>query len=371
ILAKELTNAPTVITLTNRVPLNYTAGPGAALTNFFKFSVTNFPLATATNIGLRFELFNQTGNGDLTVQTNLLSLAPPFLQTSRLPGNNAEIIFIRTNKSSTTNLNADWYLGVPNNETNPISFTILAEIETNSFAAFPTAEGSGAYTRGGALSTNVYHVTTMADSGPGSLRNGVNTLTNGGTIVFDKFGTNVLSTPLIVTNSNLTIAGQTAPGRGIVIAGAPVLVRNAHDLILRYLRFRPDTSSSIDINGSFENPPGFVGAVYSAGQTFGGWLILNGTVDDVPAAGGWPAADGSTSLDMNGTSAGTIARTVPTIPGKTYNLRFAYSANPAGPPNPKTMQVSWGGNLLGTITAFTNGVSLSDMHWVYTNFTVA
>src|SRR3569833_2728833 len=45
VLAKELTNAPTIIPLLNRVPLIYTAGPGAALTNFFKFSVTNFTLA--------------------------------------------------------------------------------------------------------------------------------------------------------------------------------------------------------------------------------------------------------------------------------------------------------------------------------------
>jgi len=243
VLAKELTNAPTIIPLLNRVPLNYTAGPGAALTNFFKFSVTNFPLATVTNLGLRFELFNQSGNGDLTVQTNLLPLAPPFLQSSRLPLNNAEIIFIRTNASSTTNLNADWYLGVPNNETNPISFTILAELETNSFAAFPTAEGAGAYTRGGALSTNVYHVTTMADSGPGTLRNGINTLTNGGTIVFDRFGTNILNTPLVITNSNLTIAGQTAPGNGVTIIGAPTYIQGAHDVILRYLRFRSPSNA--------------------------------------------------------------------------------------------------------------------------------
>ncbi len=239
VLAKELTNLPTIITLSNRVPVNFTAGPGAALTNFFKFSVTNFPLATATNVGLRFELFNQSGNGDLTVQTNLLPLAPPFLQSSRLPGNNAEIIFIRTNTSSTTNLNADWYLGVPNNETNPINFTILAEIDTNSFAAFPTAEGAGAYTRGGALSNTVYHVTSLSDSGFGSLRNGVNTLTNGGTIVFDIFGTIKLSSPLFITNSYLTIAGQTAPGSGITVAGFPTYVQGAHDIIMRYLRFRP------------------------------------------------------------------------------------------------------------------------------------
>ena len=161
ILAKELVQppAPRIINLTNRVPLNFTAGPGAALTNFFKFSITNFPLTGVSNLGLRFEIFNQTGNGDLTVQTNAAPLAPPFLQSSRLPGNNAEVIFIHTN-SAMTNLVADWYLGVPNNETNPISFTILAQIDTNGIAAFPTAEGSGASTRGGGgvLSTNVYHV---------------------------------------------------------------------------------------------------------------------------------------------------------------------------------------------------------------------
>ena len=35
--------AYTVIPLTNNVPFNFTAGPGAALTNFFSFTVTNTP----------------------------------------------------------------------------------------------------------------------------------------------------------------------------------------------------------------------------------------------------------------------------------------------------------------------------------------
>jgi len=274
VLAKELTNAPQVINLTNRVPLNFTAGPGAALTNFFRFSVTNLPLTGATNLGIHFEVFNQSGNGDLTVQTNALPLAPPFLQSSRLPGNNAEIIFIRTN-SAVTNLNADWYLGVPNNETNPISFTILAEIDTNSFAAFPTAEGAGAYTRGGALSTSVYHVTTLFDSGAGSLRGGVTSLTNGGTIVFDVSGSINLSAPLFITNSFLTIAGQTAPSNGVTVTGATTYVRNAHDIIMRYVRFRTNGAAvkdSLQITNASEIIVDHISAAYGTNDVV---AILN------------------------------------------------------------------------------------------------
>lgn len=239
VLAKELDPpAPTVISLVNRVPLNFTAGPGVPLTNFFKFSVTNFPITAVTNLGLHFELYNQSGDGDLIVQTNRLPLSPPFFQTSRLPGNSAEIVFVRTN-TALTNLNVDWYLGVANNETNPISYTILAQIDTNGFPAFPTAEGAGAYTRGGSLATNVYHVTTLFDSGPGSLRSAVTQTNGGGTVVFDVAGTINLNTPLFITNSFLTIAGQTAPGGGVTIAGSSTYVKDAHDVILRYLRFRP------------------------------------------------------------------------------------------------------------------------------------
>jgi subtilisin-like proprotein convertase family protein len=331
VLAKQLTNAPQVINLTNRVPLNFTAGPGAALTNFFKFSVTNLPLTGATNLGIHFELFNQSGNGDLTVQTNAFPLSPPFLQSSRLPGNNAEIIFIRTN-SAVTNLNADWYLGVPNNETNPISFTILAEIDTNNFASFPTAEGSGANTRGGAFGTNVYHVTTLFDSGAGSLRTGVTTLTNGGTIVFDVSGTINLAAPLLITNSFLTIAGQTAPSNGVTVAGATTFVRNAHDIIMRYLRFRPTAGGANPAvwSSGFEGFPDQ--QTFSAPSYFAsGWHIDSGTVDlltnGFPVAGSVPV-EGTHFVDMNGTSPGQISTNVPTVAGTTYSVNFAYTKNP-------------------------------------------
>ena len=307
VLAKELDQppVPTIINLTNRVPLRYTAGPGAALTNFFKFSVTNFPLTAVTNLGVHFELYEQSGNGDLVVQTNALPLAPSFLQTSRLPGANAEIIFIHTN-SSFTNLNADWYLGVPNNETNPISFTILAQIDTNGFAAFPTAEGSGSSTRGGALGTNVYHVTTLFDTGgPGSLRGAVSS-TNSGTVVFDVSGTiNLHRTVVHYELVHDHHAGQTSPQQRGDNRGSDNLRDGcAMIVILRYLRFRPQVTNWFN---SFEGNA--AQNEYETGQTIGGgWLITAGSVDlltNGPPFNGAPY-DGNYYIDMDGGTAGTI-----------------------------------------------------------------
>ena len=243
VLAKELDSLPTtIIELTNGVPVNCTAGPGAAHTNFFHFAVTNMVVSGVTNLGLRFELFNLTGNGDLTVQTNAPPLSPPFFQLSQNPGLSSEMILLHTN-SALTNLTADWYLGVPNNEATNISFTILAVFETNAyFPAFPGAGGAG----GGAVGaghagvvSSVYHVTTTADSGPGSLRSAVGT--NNRTVVFDIAGTITLASPLIITNSNLTIAGQSSPAGGITVAGDLTTVQSAHDVIIRDVRFRSGT----------------------------------------------------------------------------------------------------------------------------------
>ena len=67
------------------------------------------------------------------------------------------------------------------------------------------------------MNSTVYHVTTTGDSGPGSLRAAVNATNR--TVVFDIAGTIKLLSPLVITNSYLTIAGQTAPGGGITVAG--------------------------------------------------------------------------------------------------------------------------------------------------------
>jgi hypothetical protein len=101
--------------------------------------------------------------------------------------------------------------------------------------AFPGAEGGGAYSFGG-RGGKVYVVTSIADSGPGSLREACE---QGGAriIVFNVAGIIQLKTPLIIRAPYITIAGQTAPGDGVCIAGESVWI-NTHDVVIRYMRFR-------------------------------------------------------------------------------------------------------------------------------------
>ncbi len=103
--------------------------------------------------------------------------------------------------------------------------------------AFPGAEGFGRFARGG-RGGDVYHVTSLNDDGPGSLRDAVRSATGPRTIVFDVSGTIRLKDRLIVDKSFLTIAGQTAPGDGICIADQTLQFREVQHVIMRYVRVR-------------------------------------------------------------------------------------------------------------------------------------
>ena len=100
--------------------------------------------------------------------------------------------------------------------------------------AFPGAEGFGAAASGGRGGA-VYHVTTLADVGPGSFRDAVSQPHR--TVVFEVGGTIRLAANLSVS-SDLTIAGETAPGEGICLYGGSVSLGGQGNIILRYLRFR-------------------------------------------------------------------------------------------------------------------------------------
>lgn len=103
--------------------------------------------------------------------------------------------------------------------------------------AFPGAEGFGRFARGG-RGGDVYHVTTLADDGSGSLREGIRRATGPRTIVFDLSGTIELKSRLVVDKSYITIAGQSAPGDGICLRDHTFRIKNASHIIVRYLRFR-------------------------------------------------------------------------------------------------------------------------------------
>ncbi|WP_460540087.1 polysaccharide lyase [Echinicola sediminis] len=101
--------------------------------------------------------------------------------------------------------------------------------------AFPGAEGGGAYTPGG-RGGKVYVVSSLADSGPGTLREACEA---GGAriIVFNVAGIIQLEKPISLRAPYVTIAGQTAPGDGICVAGETFAI-DTHDVIIRHMRFR-------------------------------------------------------------------------------------------------------------------------------------
>jgi hypothetical protein len=92
----------------------------------------------------------------------------------------------------------------------------------------------------------VLHVTNLNDSGAGSFRDAVSH--SKCIVVFDVGGYINLSTAVSV-GSNLTIAGQTAPGQGVGIMGRETSFSNSSNDIVRNMRFRqgdldPDNSKS-------------------------------------------------------------------------------------------------------------------------------
>lgn len=102
--------------------------------------------------------------------------------------------------------------------------------------AFPGAEGGGMYTKGG-RGGEIYYVNSLEDkTTPGTLRYVLNQ-PGAKTVVFSVSGTIYLTRALEIKEGAVTIAGQTAPGDGICIAGSPVLVK-ADDVIIRFMRFR-------------------------------------------------------------------------------------------------------------------------------------
>lgn len=109
--------------------------------------------------------------------------------------------------------------------------------------AFPTAEGYGKWASGG-RGGKVVEVTTVEDDGTanlvGSLRWALRQYSGSPlTVVFRVSGIiDLKGVELRSNRSNVTIAGQTAPGDGICIKGESVNFGGSFNVIVRHIRFR-------------------------------------------------------------------------------------------------------------------------------------
>ena len=117
-----------------------------------------------------------------------------------------------------------------------------SEVPDGPLLAFPGAQGFGKNATGGRAGS-VYHVTNLDDSGAGSFREAVGAANR--IVVFDVGGYVQLKTA-VSAKSNLTIAGQTAPGAGIGFRGGEISFANSSNVIVRYLRVRPGSETISD-----------------------------------------------------------------------------------------------------------------------------
>lgn len=120
--------------------------------------------------------------------------------------------------------------------------------------AFPGAEGHGRMTAGGRGGA-VYFVTNLTDNNSGNVTTREGSLRwclaqpGHKTILFNVSGTIVLNSPLNISVSKVTIAGQSAPGDGICISGFPVTI-GANDVVMRFLRIRMGDAKNINSDGA-------------------------------------------------------------------------------------------------------------------------
>lgn len=124
--------------------------------------------------------------------------------------------------------------------------------------AFPGAEGYGAFATGG-RGGDVYIVTNLNSSGAGSLYQGLTTPPAAGrTIVFAVSGPIHLAGGIAtrITSNKLTIAGQTAPGAGVLLKDGTLRI-SGDDIVIRHLRFRHGKNGSggdcIDLDSGCQN----------------------------------------------------------------------------------------------------------------------
>jgi choice-of-anchor C domain-containing protein len=115
-------------------------------------------------------------------------------------------------------------------------------------------------------------------------------------------------------------------------------------------------------NGSFEigTNPGGSFLILPAGSTaISGWTITS-TIDYI--GGTWQAADGSRSIDVSSSIAGSLQQSFDTVPGVLYEVRYSLAGNPGGLPAVKQLLVE-AGSASQVETFDTTGRTFTNMGW--------
>jgi choice-of-anchor C domain-containing protein len=124
------------------------------------------------------------------------------------------------------------------------------------------------------------------------------------------------------------------------------------------------------VNGSFETgpvpntPPGFT-TLGTGDTSITGWEVTAGSIDYIGSY--WTAQDGSRSIDLAGTSLGTLTQTLTdTVAGQRYAVNFWVSKNPDGGAATRTGTFSAGGQTFNFSYSAVN--DRTNMNWQLETF---
>lgn len=174
-------------------------------------------------------------------------------------------------------------------------FLFLLPIEVMAIAAYPGAVGGGAASVGGRGGV-VIQVTNLNDSGTGSFRACLESAVQHRTCVFTVAGTIQMTSTVEIGTPYLTVAGQTAPGGGILVSGVNRTYGNmfriwTHDVIFQYIKMRngynntcnTDINSGCGIIATFDGATNVIldhlSSSWNINENLGGWAFNPGMHD--------------------------------------------------------------------------------------------
>ncbi|PRD46487.1 pectate lyase [Sphingobacterium haloxyli] len=198
-------------------PENFTITP-ASKSAIFEWDAVDKADGYFLELGTNSSFSEIVAKTDTTQQTEIefSGLSPATIYYARLRA------IHKTNPSFTSNRLVE-------------TFTTTEEEQPELALAFPGAEGYGKMTTGG-RGGRVIKVTNLNDAGAGSLRAAVEA-SGPRIVVFEVSGNIKLTRRLRISQGDITIAGQTAPGDGICIQDYEMTVA-ADNVVIRFLRFR-------------------------------------------------------------------------------------------------------------------------------------
>jgi hypothetical protein len=109
-------------------------------------------------------------------------------------------------------------------------------------------------------------------------------------------------------------------------------------------------SGNIVTNGSFESPDVWSGTSSIYNGSISGWQAAYGQIQIHDHSNGMSPADGAQHAELDATNSSGIYQNLTTVPGATYQLRFAFAARPGTAANQNVLGVVWGGQPVATLT---------------------